>query len=109
MNKLREEYCKEVGVDMGLDDVYDYCKWLENKINKHINSHEFIGKAVTLSKYADEHLGRDEAEDIEKYLPCRAYYSGIDGEDGGRIIRLEGMVHYEDFVHEDFLVIEDDR
>lgn len=31
MNILREEYCKEINVPMGLDNIYDYCVWLENK------------------------------------------------------------------------------
>lgn len=31
MNLLREEFCKETNTPMGLDDVYDYVKWLENK------------------------------------------------------------------------------
>jgi hypothetical protein len=31
MNLLREEFCKETNTPMGLDDVYNYVKWLENK------------------------------------------------------------------------------
>jgi hypothetical protein len=36
MNLLREEYCKEINTPMGLENVYDYVKWLEDKINKEI-------------------------------------------------------------------------
>ena len=31
MNLLREEFCKETNTPIGLDDVYNYVKWLENK------------------------------------------------------------------------------
>jgi len=34
MNKLREEFCKENNIAMGLDNIYDYARWLEQKINK---------------------------------------------------------------------------
>lgn len=34
MNLLREEYCKEINTPMGLDDVYDYVKWLEKKLTE---------------------------------------------------------------------------
>ena len=34
MNKLREEFCKETNVPMGLDNVIDYVQWLEHKLNK---------------------------------------------------------------------------
>jgi hypothetical protein len=36
MNLLREEYCKEINTPMGLENVYGYVKWLEDKINKEI-------------------------------------------------------------------------
>lgn len=38
MNLLREEYCKEIDVPMGLDNIYDYCVWLENKHKKDVIS-----------------------------------------------------------------------
>ena len=31
MNLLREEFCKETNTPIGLDNVYNYVKWLENK------------------------------------------------------------------------------
>lgn len=31
MNLLREEFCKETNTPMGLDDVYNYVKWMETK------------------------------------------------------------------------------
>ena len=34
MNKLREEFCKETNVAMGLDNVIHYVQWLEHKLNK---------------------------------------------------------------------------
>lgn len=34
MNLLREEYCKEINTPIGLDNVYDYVKWLENKLTE---------------------------------------------------------------------------
>ena len=34
MNILREEFCKEINTPMGLDNVYDYVKWLEKKLYK---------------------------------------------------------------------------
>ena len=34
MNLLREEYCKEINTPMGLDNVYDYVKWLEKKLTE---------------------------------------------------------------------------
>ena len=34
MNLLREEFCKETNTPMGLDDVYNYVKWLENKLQQ---------------------------------------------------------------------------
>jgi hypothetical protein len=36
MNLLREEYCKEIDVPMGLDNIYDYCIWLEKKHKKDV-------------------------------------------------------------------------
>lgn len=36
MNLLREEYCKEIDVPMGLDNIYDYCVWLEKKHKKDV-------------------------------------------------------------------------
>ena len=31
---LREEFCKETNTPMGLDNVYNYVKWLENKLQQ---------------------------------------------------------------------------
>jgi hypothetical protein len=36
MNKLRAQYCDEINTPLGLDNVYDYVKWLETKLNKQI-------------------------------------------------------------------------
>jgi hypothetical protein len=36
MNLLREEFCKSINAPMGLENVYSYVKWLEDKINKEI-------------------------------------------------------------------------
>ena len=42
MNKLREQYCDEINTPMGLDNVYDYVKWLETKLNKQVDLLQFI-------------------------------------------------------------------
>lgn len=34
MNILRDKFCKEMNVPMGLDNVYDYVLWLEKKLNE---------------------------------------------------------------------------
>jgi hypothetical protein len=46
MNKLREQYCDEINTPMGLDNVYDYVKWLETKLNKQVELLQFIQTAV---------------------------------------------------------------
>lgn len=46
MNKLREQYCDETNTPIGLDNVYDYVKWLETKLNKQVELLQFIQTAV---------------------------------------------------------------
>jgi hypothetical protein len=46
MNKLREEFCKETNVAMGLDNVIDYVQWLEHKLNKQAINEQLILSGV---------------------------------------------------------------
>ena len=51
MNLLREEYCKEINTPMGLDDVYDYVKWLEKKLTETHQSLQLQQTAVMQSVF----------------------------------------------------------
>jgi hypothetical protein len=67
----------------------------------------FIGMAVDLSDEAKSHLCVDDEEELNEYLPCRAYETDeISLVDGSRLIWLEGspenVAHY---VHRDMLVL----
>ena len=67
----------------------------------------FIGMAVDLSDEAKRHLCVDEEEELNEYLPCKAYETDeIALVDGSRLIWLEGspenVAHY---VHRDMLVL----
>jgi len=65
MNLLREEFCKETNTPIGLDDVYDYVKWLENKFKQQVSySEEEVRQAI--NKARDISDGKDcfDAEDI---------------------------------------------
>ena len=42
MNKLREEFCKETNTPMGLDNEFDYIRWLESKLEA-LSQHDVSG------------------------------------------------------------------
>lgn len=52
MNILREEFCKEKNVHMGLDNVYDYCTWLEKKLTE-ANQSLQLHKTQVISSFPD--------------------------------------------------------
>jgi len=69
--------------------------------------HRFIGMAVDLSDEAKRHLCVDEEEELNEYLPCKAYETDeIALVDGSRLIWLEyspeNVAHY---VHRSMLVL----
>jgi hypothetical protein len=56
MNLLREEFCKETNTPMGLDDVYNYVKWLENKLQQERSYSEDEVEVIAKDAYA---MGRN--------------------------------------------------
>jgi hypothetical protein len=56
MNLLREEFCKETNTPMGLDDVYNYVKWLENKLQQERSYSEEEVEVIAKDAYA---MGRN--------------------------------------------------
>jgi len=44
MNTLRKEYCDEKNIPMGLDNEFDYIRWLEAKIQA-LRIHDVVGRS----------------------------------------------------------------
>ena len=62
MNLLREEFCKETNTPMGLDDVYNYVKWLENKLQQERSYSEEEVLELLLTYKIEKH------EDIKEWF-----------------------------------------
>lgn len=48
MNTLRQEFCDETNTPMGLDNEFDYIRWLEAKIQA-LRIHDVVGRSEQLS------------------------------------------------------------
>lgn len=47
MNTLRQEFCDETNTPMGLDNEFDYIRWLEAKIQA-LRIHAVVGRSEQL-------------------------------------------------------------
>lgn len=47
MNTLRQEFCDEINTPMGLDNEFDYIRWLEAKIQA-LRIHDVVGRSERL-------------------------------------------------------------
>ena len=47
MNTLRQEFCDETNTPMGLDNEFDYIRWLEAKIQA-LRIHDVVGRSEQL-------------------------------------------------------------
>jgi hypothetical protein len=65
MNLLREEFCKETNTPMGLDDVYNYVEWLENKLQQERSYSE--EEVLKMLEYA-VHESRMQDDKMEDYI-----------------------------------------
>ena len=50
MNTLRQEFCNETNTPMGLDNEFDYIRWLEAKIQA-LRIHDVVGRSEQLCQY----------------------------------------------------------
>lgn len=65
MNILREEFCKEKNVPIGLDNVYDYCTWLEKKLTETKQALQLHKTNVSGSFYC---FNENRREDVKKCI-----------------------------------------
>lgn len=57
MNTIRQEFCDEINTPMGLDNEFDYIRWLEAKIQA-LRIHDIVGRSeqlLALAQYMCEH------------------------------------------------------
>ena len=69
MNTLRQEFCDETNTPMGLDNEFDYIRWLEAKIQA-LRIHDVVGRSEQLV-CPDCAEGRDQFEPEWKCPECR--------------------------------------
>ena len=50
MNTLRQEFCDEINTPMGLDNEFDYIRWLEAKIQA-LRIHDVVGRSEQLKAF----------------------------------------------------------
>ncbi len=50
MNTLRQEFCDETNTPMGLDNEFDYIRWLEAKIQA-LRIHDVVGRSEQLKAF----------------------------------------------------------
>ena len=90
MNLLREEFCKEINTPMGLDDVYNYVKWLEDKLQQQEKLEELPSELEpVLAKITHQNdLGLSQWYEVVYYADDRwCSYSGSKTfQDGERVI-----------------------
>jgi len=76
MNTLRQEFCDETNTPMGLDNEFDYIRWLEAKIQA-LRIHDVSGQSEQLCDFLewyDEKLTLEEREmDIKTYLDMKSH------------------------------------
>jgi hypothetical protein len=63
MNTLRQEFCDETNTPMGLDNEFDYIRWLEAKIQA-LRIHAVVERSEQLKC---EHKGRRKATELVEY------------------------------------------
>lgn len=57
MNTLRQEFCDEINTPMGLDNEFDYIRWLEAKIQA-LRIHNVVQQSEQLNAFVEFYNNR---------------------------------------------------
>jgi hypothetical protein len=61
MNTLRQEFCDETNTPMGLDNEFDYIRWLEAQIQA-LRMHDVVRRSEQLKAFVDWWHGLSQEE-----------------------------------------------
>jgi len=70
MNYLRERFCKETNVVMGLDCIYKYCKWLEENLNEANDKLKSTQTDTSKLFYCQDEYHDKKEQCIEQCITC---------------------------------------
>lgn len=76
MNTLRQEFCDEINTPMGLDNEFDYIRWLEAKIQA-LRIHDVVRQSEQLNSFVDFYNNRKLSHERINYYEIEIFLESI--------------------------------